>query len=583
MKEHPWLKSYDPGVPHSLQPYPKIGPVDLLTDTVKQNPNHTMIIYQDRRISWEEVDRASDELAAALVSGGNERTMLATPYGRASVDRGTGQNIWRFKKGDRVALLFLNCPQSHIAFYAIWKAGGIVVPLNPLYTPYELERSLNEVGAEVAIVLSFWYPTLKSFQARTKLRLIIASEMDEYALPENKSASHSIKLENGDLWWGDLMSRYAGSKRPDVKVNHDDTATILFSGGTTGTPKGVMGSHHSFGVCAIQLQSWWAAVNEDWKEVMLVPMPLFHIMGVYGTFTSYVINHITQVLITDPRDTKSLILTIRKHGITLLNLSPSLFIALLNNSERRPDDFKTVRLAIGGAAPLMTNTRERFQELIREDGIIGEGYSLTEACYALTLSPAKGAWKEGSVGVPLPDIVIRIVDVETGKVEKKPGQEGEVLFKAPQLMQGYWNRPEETAEVLRNGWLYTGDIGYLDDDGYLFLTSRKKDLIKPGGFQVWPREVEEILGTHPAIADVCVAGISDPRQGEAVKAWVVLKPGQAVTPEELQKHCREKLVAYKVPRFVEFRQDLPKTLVGKVLRRVLQEEEKVKQAATQAG
>ena len=460
-----------------------------------------------------------------------------------------------------------------------------MVPLNPLYTPHELERSLNDVGAELAVIQSFWYPTFKSFQGSTSVSRIIATEMDEYGLPENRSLTHSVKLEGGDIWWGDLMSKYSGAARPGVRVDPDETAVILFSGGTTGTPKGVMCSHHSFVITGAQMQAWFAPyttyseIYEDWTIVALLPMPLFHVMGVYGAFCINVILHATQVLISDPRDTKSLIETIRKHGVTSLSLSPSLFIALLNSSDRGPDDLLKVELAIGGSAPLLAATRDSFQKLVRDDGFVGEGYSLTEACMAMTISAE--VWKEGSVGLPVPDVVIRIVDVETGKKEMNRGQEGEVLFKAPQLMKGYWNRPEETAEVLRDGWLYTGDIGYLDDDGYLFLTSRKKDLIKPGGFQVWPREVEEILSTHPAIAETCVAGISDPRQGEAVKAWVVLKPDQVVTAEELQKHCREKLVAYKVPRFVEFRKDLPKTLVGKVLRRVLQEEEKAKQAAKQ--
>jgi len=227
-----------------------------------------------------------------------------------------------------------------------------------------------------------------------------------------------------------------------------------------------------------------------------------------------------------------------------------------------------------GAAPLLYETKKRFEDLT--GGRIVEGYALTETTMAATCTPFRGQWKQGSVGMPLPDVVIRIGDIETGEGELPAGKEGEIIFQAPQLMKGYWHRPEETKEMLRDGWLYTGDVGYMDDDGYVFITSRKKDLIKPSGFQVWPREVEEVISSHPAVAEVSVAGIADAKQGEAVKAWVVLEAGKTATVEEIQAWCKEKLVAYKIPKFVEFRSDLPKTMVGKVLRRVLQEEEAAK-------
>ena len=285
-------------------------------------------------------------------------------------------------------------------------------------------------------------------------------------------------------------------------------------------------------------------------------------------------SHAPQVLIQDPRDIKNIVDSIREYKIAGFSVTPTTLIAILNYRTLQPDDLRSLIRVGSGAAPLMAETKHQFEKLT--SGPIIEGYGLTESRIVGTNFPFRGKWKQGSVGVPSVDVMVRIVDIETGTRELKTGEEGEITLKTLQLMQGYWNRPDETAETLRDGWLYTGDIGYMDEEGFLFLTSRKKDLIKCGGFQVWPREVEEILTMHPAIAEVCIAGIPDPRQVEAVKAWVVLKEGQKTTPEELQKFCRQKLTGYKVPRFIEFRQELPKTLVGKVLRRVLQEEEKTK-------
>lgn len=549
MADYPWYKHYDEGVPHTLEPYPQLRTFDLLDDVVNLNPDHSMLIFQHKRLSWKTVSELSDQMAAALVAKG-------------------------VKKGDRVALLFINTPQVFIAFYAIWKAGAIVVPLNPLYTPSELEYAINEVGAEVAFVLSFWYNTLKGLNLKTKLRLIIVTELNDYMLGKDFSAPRGMKLQEGDIWWSDLMQEFAGARRPDVEVSPQDPAAIMFSGGTTGIPKGVVGSHISYAMTGLQLKAWFEGRGTEWENSMVVSLPLFHTMGVYFCFAMTPVNHFTMILIADPRNQAAVLQTVRETRPTMLTGTPTMFISLLEQPDLKPDDLKFVKNVGLGAAPLMADTKRKIDERI--SGFITEGYGLSESTMAMTTTPAGGVWKEGSVGVPLPDTIIRIVDVETGTKDMKSGEAGEVIMKAPQLMLGFWNRPKETAEVLRDGWLYTGDIGYLDEDGYLFLTARKKDVIKPGGFQVWPREVEEVLTEHPAVSEVCVGGIPDPRQVEAVKAWVVLKEGKKVTPEELQNHCREKLAAYKVPRFIEFRDSLPKTMVGKVLCRLLVEEERAK-------
>ena len=549
MQDYRWFKSYDPGVPHTLQPYPDITVLDVLADAVRQRPEHPLAIFEGREVSLREVEEHSNAIARALMANG-------------------------VKKGDRVISLFLNCPQSFIAFFGIWKAGGIVVPLNPYYTPFELEHSINDVDAEVALVGSTYYEAVKSFQSHTKLRLVIASDLYTYMQSPSKKEGDSVKLEKGDVWWSDLIDKYIGSQPPAVKVDKSDTALILFSGGTTGTPKGVMCSHHSIIITAIYHRAWYKSVINDWEDKVLVPLPLFHSFGVYVAFGGSLMSHAPQVLIQNPRDIKNIVDSIRDYKIAGFSVTPTTLIAILNYQNLQPNDLRSLIRVGSGAAPLMAETKHQFEKFT--SGPIIEGYGLTESRIVGANFPFRGKWKQGSVGVPAIDVTVRIMDIETGTTERKTGEEGEITLKGLQLMQGYWNRPEETAEILRNGWLFTGDIGYMDEDGYLFITSRKKDLIKCGGFQVWPREVEEILMMHPAIAEVCVAGIPDPRQVEAVKAWAVLKEGQMTTPEELHKFCREKLTGYKVPRFFEFRTELPKTLVGKVLRRVLQDEEKAK-------
>lgn len=550
MVEYRWFNHYDPGVPHTLEPYPRMTLLDVLAESVGERPGHPMLIYQGREVPYSEIEDHSNALAAALIAHG-------------------------IRKGDRVALLFLNCPQSFIAFFAVWKAGAIVVPLNPLYTPFELERSINDAGAEVALVGSLWYTTVKSFQSSTKLRLIVATDLDTYAQPVMKREGGAVELETDDRWWSDLIERHQGSARPDLSVAVNDTAVILFSGGTTGSPKGVMGSHHSLIITGMQATSWFRGLATPWEDRMLAPLPLFHVFGIYSAFGVALMDHLTMVLILNPRDVKSVVEAIRDFNVATMAVSPAMLIAILNFPDLKSNDLKSLRRTASGAAPLMTETKLRFEERI--SGPITEGYGLTEGTLAMTATPARGVWKQGSVGIPMPDVAVRVVDIETGVGDMAPHEPGEVLIHAPQLMQGYWGKPKETAEAIRDGWLYTGDIGYLDEDGYLFLTSRKKDVIKCGGFQVWPRDVEEILSMHPAVAEVCVGGIPDARQVEAVKAWVVLKEGQKATAEDLEAFCRKKLTGYKVPRHFEFRDSLPKTMVGKVLRRILQEQEKEKQ------
>ena len=557
MEAKPWLKHYDEGVPHSLRPYPQSTLLDVVRDTVRRRPDHPALFFKGRGISYAQLDRLSDAFAAALVARG-------------------------VKKGDCVALLLVNSPQSIITQLGIWKAGAIAVPLNPLYTERELGHALAECSAEIAVVLTPFYHKIKGLQHHIPLRCVIATNIKEYLPPlprllftlfKEKREGHSITLRPGDLWLRDLLRLHTGAPHPDVVVEPKSPALLLFTGGTTGTPKGAVSSHHSILIAGTQLHAWFSAVLEDWEDVIMLNMPLFHIYGNVGILATCLIGRNPMVLVPNPRDLDDLVTTIRKTRPAFLPGTPTLFIALLNHPEVQAKrvDLKSIKLCISGAAPLLDETKNRFETLT--GGRMVEGYALTESTMASVVSPVLGANKPGAVGLPLPDVEIRIANAETGYGNLPPGEVGEVLIRAPQLMLGYWRNQEETAAAIRDGWLHTGDLGYLDEDGYLFIVDRKKDVIKPGGFQVWPREVEEVIASHPAVAEVGVAGVPDDYQGEAVKAWVVLGKGREATAEEIRAHCRERLAAYKVPKYFEFRDSLPKTMVGKVLRRELAAED----------
>ncbi len=429
-----------------------------------------------------------------------------------------------------------------------------------------------------------YYAKMKAAQENSPLGLVIAANIKEYlpahlrilfsALKEKKEG-HRITLQAGDVWFADLLKRHAGVGRPQAPVEPDQPAMFIYSGGTTGTPKAVVGSHRALLTTGMQLHAWFSVVFKDWDDVMIGNMPFFHAYGI-ACLAGGLVGRNPVALLPDPRDLDDLLDTIRKKQAAFLPGVPTLFIALAKHPRVQSGqaDLRSLKLCACGAAPLMQETKRRFEELT--GGRIVDSYSLTEAMVAAVITPVLGTYKAGSVGVPLPDVEVRITDADTGLDTLPTGQVGEILLRAPNLMQGYWQRPEETANVIRDGWLFTGDLGYLDEDGYLFIVDRKKDLIKPGGKQVWPREVEEVIATHPAVEEVGVAGVPDERMGEVVKAWVVLKAGQQITAGDLRAYCKQNLAPYKVPRQIEFQDSLPKSGVGKVLRRELVRQEAAK-------
>ncbi len=551
--DKPWLKFYEPKLPHSLKPYPPVTLLDVIGETARQRPAHTALIFKGARMTYAALDRLSDQFAAALVTLG-------------------------VQKGERVVLLLPNSPQAVLGQLGAWKAGAIVAPMNALYTERELEQMLNEIGAETVVVLTPFYAKLKAVQAKTPVRRVIASNIKDYLSPvlrllftvaKEKKEGHRITLQPGDWWWTDLLRQHATAARPPVAVAPNDPAILLFSGGTTGSPKAALGSHHAVYMTARQLHAYASTVLTDWDDTLTWVMPAFHVYGNMAMNTSFIARW-PMAVVPNPRDIDDLIATIRKEKPAVLHGVPTLFNALLNHPAVQAGkvNFKSMKVCYSGAAPLLLETKKRFEALT--GGWLLEAYGMTETMLAAVVCPVHAPYKEGSTGIPLPDVEARIVDVETGAKTLPPREIGELILRAPQLMTGYWNRPQETADLIRDGWCYTGDIGYLDEDGYLFIVDRKKDLIKPAsGFQVWPREVEEVIAAHPAVFDVSVAGVPTPEQAEVVKAWIVLRGGAQVTQDDILKYCREKLAGYKVPKIIEFRESLPKTMVGKVLRRNL--------------
>jgi long-chain acyl-CoA synthetase len=564
MNPAPWLAHYDEGVPATLAPYPDRTLVDYLADAARERPNRPALLFKGATITYGQLDRLSDACASAFAALG-------------------------VKRGDRVALLLPNCPQFFIAEFGAWKLGAIVAPLNPTYTEHELEGPLRESGVETIVTLSRFYSRVKSVQKRTPLRRIISTNIKEYFPPvlrllftllrETRDGDR-ITLAPGDHDFAHLLLVNRGRRPPAAPLAPSDPAVLLMSGGTTGTPKGVLGTHGAYVIAATQIKTWNASALRGSDDVSFLPLPMFHVYGNVGVQSLAIVQNSAIALVPNPRDLPDLLATVRKVKPTFFNGVPTLFNGLLNHPDVRAGkvDFTSIRLCFSGASALLAETKNRFESMT--GARIVEGYSLTEAMMALCVNPVKGPNKLGSVGMPLPDVDVRIYDADEGTRILPPNELGEIAISAPQLMVEYWNRPDETAHVLREHadqdgtrrWLHTGDRGYLDEDGYLFIVDRMKDLIKTSGYQVWPREIEEVIAAHAAVAEVGVAGIPDKAKGEMVKAWVVLRAGHTATEEELRAYCREKLAPYKVPSKIEFRTDLPKTMVGKILRRALKDE-----------
>jgi long-chain acyl-CoA synthetase len=561
MEDRPWFKHYDQGVPQHIE-YPPIPLFGLLEESARKYPDSPCTIFKGAVITYREMNELTDRLAAGIAELG-------------------------VKKGDRVGIFMPNSPQFVLTFFSILKAGGVVVSINPLYKPAEIEHQVNDAGMEIMFVMSNFYQLVKQTQPSTKIKKIVVTNIKEYLPPvlaflfgltKEKKDGHRVELAPGDIWLKDLIARHKPEERPKLEIGPEDVAIFQYSGGTTGISKAAIALHRNLIANALQVRDWMPGA-EDGKETVLMAIPLFHVYGMVAGMLFAIRTGAGMVMIPNPRDMTDVLTSIQKYKTTIFPGVPTQYNAINNHPDVKAGKYNlsTIKACISGSAPLMRETKEKFEALT--GGKLCEGYGLSEAPTATHCNPVNGENRTGSIGLPLPDVDCRIISLDDGVTVLKTGEDGELCIQGPQVMKGYHNMPTETTNTLRDGWLYTGDIARVDEDGYFYIVDRKKELIKPGGYQVWPREVEEVISKYPKVLEVGVAGVVDAYRGETVKAWVVLKPGETATEEEIREFCKAKMAPFKVPTQVEFRNELPKTTVGKVLRRELVKEHMEKEAA----
>lgn len=556
--ERPWFRFWPEGVPKHIE-YPLIPLSELLKNTAQKYPNSVATIYFDRGITYKGLDTATDKFAAALSKLG-------------------------VKKGDKVALFLPNVPQFIVSYYGALRIGAIVTAISPLYKEREVEHQLVDSEAETIVSLDMLFPIVEKVWERTKLKRAIITNLKEF-MPFATAAIGSLlrkipllKIERKpNVSFFQELLRDNSPEPPKVEITpKEDLATLQYTGGTTGLAKGAMLTHMNLVSNAVACAEWLQ--GKTGEECFLTVLPLSHIYGMTTGMNAPI--YLAGKMVTLPRfDAVSSLRAIEKHKVTVFCGAPTLYALLLAHRDLKKYNLKSVRFCISGSAPLPPEVQKKWLEVT--GGVLVEGYGLTESSPCTHCNPLDRSMKTvkiGSIGLPWPDTDAKIMDIETGEKELGTGEVGELVVKGPQVMKGYWKMPEETANVLRGEWLYTGDIGKMDEDGYYYITDRKKDLIKYKGYSVYPREIEDVLYEHPAIKLCAVVGKPDPIASEIPKAFVVLKNGATASEEEIKKFVNEKLAPYKAIRELEFRKELPMTLVGKVLRRVLQEEERQKLA-----
>ncbi|ANU23637.1 AMP-binding protein [Planococcus donghaensis] len=557
MTEKPWLAHYPPEVPHTLT-YPSMPVQEYLTQAYKKYPQKVAVHFMGKELSYEELYQSSMKFANYLQKLG-------------------------IKKGDRVSIMLPNCPQAVISFYGILYAGGIVVMTNPLYTEREIVYQMNDAGAKAIISLDILFPRISKALKETQLENVIITGIKDYlTFPKNlvypfiqkKQYGMTVKVEHRGI--NHLFTEIMKTAQPTVVETpfdfEEDLALLQYTGGTTGSPKGVMLTHKNLISNATMCDSWLYKCKKGEETIMGI-IPLFH---VYGLTTVLILSVMlgNKMVLLPKFDPETALKTINKQKPTLFPGAPTLYIGLMNHPDIAKYDLSSIEACLSGSAPLPAEVQEKFEALT--GGKLVEGYGLTETSPVSHSNLVWGERTKGSVGLPYPDTDSKIF--QTGTTTPVPnGEIGEIAIKGPQVMKGYWNKPEETAATIVDGWLLTGDLGYMDDEGHFFIVDRKKDMIIAGGFNIYPREIEEVLYEHEAVQECVVAGIPDPYRGETVKAYIVLKEGYTVTEEELNAYCREQLASFKVPRIYEFRKELPKTAIGKILRRSLVDEEVAKQ------
>ena len=543
-KNRTWLRHYEEGVPHTID-YPEQNVYQLLEEAAAKNPGGTATLFFGARLSYARLLELAESVAGALSSLG-------------------------VKKGDRVALILPNLPAYPIVHFAVLRLGGILVPTNPLYVERELERQLSSSGTETVVILDQLYPRLERVRTNTPVRRIVVTRVPDF-LPPVLSVLYRLKNRSAPKPSGDGVYQYRDlirrkARAPVVDVSPDDTAILLYTGGTTGVSKGAVLTHRNLVTNVLQTRRWLSDIRMG-QEICLCVLPFFHSYGMTTGMHLAVESQSAMVLL--PRfELAEVIKQIKKHRPTIFCAVPSMYNAINRYPQVSSRDVGSIRICVSGGAGLPADIQRRFEELTA--GRLVEGYGLSETSPVALVNPLHGYRKSGTIGVPVSDTVAQVVDPQT-KTPIPAGEVGELALQGPQVMKGYWQMPEETAQVLREGWLYTGDMAVMDEEGFFSIVDRKKDLIISAGMNIYPREVEEVLHQHPKVVEAAVVGVSSAVREETVKAFIVVEPGQELSKQEIVQFCQDKLSKFKIPKRIEFVDELPKSALGKVLRRVLRE------------
>ena len=551
-QDKPWIKSYEKGVPETIQ-YEEICLPEILERTVRKFSQNSALVFQGYRLSYAQLKEMVDRFAACLCDFG-------------------------IKPGDAVAILLPNTIPCVVAYFAILKIGAIAVMNNPLYTDYELEHQFKDSGSKALITLDLLANRMIDIRSKTPIKQIVYTSIGDYLpFPKNllfplvakkKKLAADVKAGQDVYRWKDCIAGHSPNP-PIVKIGFHDMAMYQYTGGTTGVSKGVMLTHANLSKQVQQIAAWLPALKQG-EEIILGALPYFHVFGLSACMNFAVYAGWTQVLVPRPQP-QPLLEAIRLFKPTFSPLVPTMYIGMLNHADLKKTDMSCIKGAFSGSAPLPVEVINEFEKMT--GAVIVEGFGLTETSPVTHVNPFGGVRKVGSIGVPVSDTLVRIVSLSDELTDVPAGERGELIIKGPQVMKGYKGMPDETAYTLREGWCYTGDIATMDKDGYFYIVDRKKDMIISGGYNVYPRDIDEVFYQHPKVQEACSIGIPDPKRGENAKVFVVLKEGQTATQEELIDYCKTRLAAYKLPTEVEFRKELPKSNVGKILRKQLKEEE----------
>jgi long-chain acyl-CoA synthetase len=554
-QEKPWLSSYESGISEKIS-FENACIPDFLERSATQFPDHPALLFQGYRMNYRELNETVNRFASCLSGFG-------------------------VKKGDSVAILLPNVIPCVIAYYATLKIGGIVVMNNPLYSDRELHHQFNDSGAKILVTLDLLGNRMIDLRPKTKIKQIVITSIGDYLpFPKNllfplvgkkKGLAADVKPAENVFKWKKVLND-ASVNTPVVPLTFDDVAMYQYTGGTTGVSKGVMLTHANLSQQVQQIRAWFPGFNRG-EEMMLGALPFFHVFGLSVAMNFAIYMGWGDILVPKPQP-EPLLEAIGKFKPTFAPLVPTMYIGMLNHPNINQTDLSSIKGCFSGSAPLPIEVIREFEK--KTGAVIVEGFGMTESTPVTHINPFGGKRKVGSIGIPIPNTEARIVDLSDGKTDMPVGESGELIIRGPQVMKGYLNKPEETEKTIIDGWLYTGDIAQMDSDGYFFIVDRKKDMIISGGLNVYPRDIEEVFYAHPKVQEATAIGVPHPTRGEAVKVYVVLKSGETATEKELMEYCKQNLATYKLPTSIEFRPELPKSNVGKILKKNLRDEQKAK-------